>query len=486
MHNTLPKVETIVVNEWWWNLSCEYSDIVLGVDSWAEHKHPDMAGSVTNPFITVYPRSPLPRIFDTVADIETYVGVGKALARATGDARFEQYWQFAATGRTDVYLQRIVNASNSLRGYRFLEMEDKAKHGEPVLAISRTYPKVMGWEQTQESRPWYTRSGRLEFYRDEDEFIEYGENMSVYREPVDATHYEPNAIVGNRNHPAMRPAGPEKYGLKPDDLSTDVRQVRNVVMPWSQLKLTKTARGKDGLTHVFLTPKYRHGAHTTPTDLDTTAVLFGPFGDMYRHDKRMPWVTEGYADINPRDAKALGIEDGDYIWVDADPQDRPYRGWKATDRDYKVSRLMCRARYYTGIPPGVVRMWFNMYMASHGSVEAHEARADKLAKNPRTGYQSSFRYGGHQSTTRAWLRPTLLTDSMVRKNNLGQSMGAGFESDVYCANGAPKESFVRLERAEPGGLGGIGKWRPATLGVRPTYESDAMKQYLSGAFIQTR
>jgi nitrate reductase alpha subunit len=269
-----------------------------------------------------------------------------------------------------------------------------------------------------------------------------------------------------------------------DNLDTDVRQVRNVVYTWAELQQTKAARGQDGLTHVFITPKYRHGAHTTPTDVDTTAVLFGPFGDIYRHDKRMPWVNEAYADISPIDAKALGIEDGDYIWIDADARDRPYRGWQASDPDYRVARLMCRARYYSGMPPGVLRMWFNMYQASHGSVEAHESRPDKLAKNPRTQYQSAFRYGGHQSATRAWLRPTLLTDSMVRKNTMGQVAGQGFEPDVYCANGAPKESFVRVTKAEAGGADGQGTWRPVQQGLRPTYEDAAMQRYLAGGFIE--
>ncbi|MCL6643141.1 MAG: molybdopterin-dependent oxidoreductase, partial [Candidatus Bipolaricaulota bacterium] len=38
IHNTLPKIEAIVVNEWWWTMSCEYADVVFGVDSWAEFK----------------------------------------------------------------------------------------------------------------------------------------------------------------------------------------------------------------------------------------------------------------------------------------------------------------------------------------------------------------------------------------------------------------------------------------------------------------
>jgi nitrate reductase alpha subunit len=364
-------------------------------------------------------------------------------------------------------------------------MEAKAQRGQPTLMLFRTYPRVVGWEQTQESRPWYTRSGRLEFYRDESEFIEYGENLPVYREPVDATFYEPNVIVGGP-HAAIRAAPPEQYGLRRDDLSTDVRQVRNVQKPWPVLKQSPHPRRRDGLTHLFITPKYRHGAHTTPTDVDTTAVLFGPFGDIYRHDKRQPWVNEAYVDVNPLDAKALGVEDGDYVWLDADPEDRPYRGWKAGDANYKVARLMCRARYYNGIPRGVLRMWYNMYQASHGTVQAHEMRPDGLAKNPRTAYQAVFRYGGHQAATRAWLRPTMLTDSIVRKENFGQLLGKGFASDIYCANGAPKESVVKITKAEDGGLGGQGRWRPVKLGLRPTYEDEWMKHYLAGDFIRVQ
>jgi nitrate reductase alpha subunit len=213
-------------------------------------------------------------------------------------------------------------------------------------------------------------------------------------------------------------------------------------------------------------------------------VYFGPFGDAYRHDKRTPWVNEGYADINPADAREIGLEDGDYIWIDADPEDRPYRGWKEGDPDYKVSRLMCRARFYPGIPRGVLRMWFHMYQASHGTVKAHEERPDKLAKNANTNYQSVFRYGGHQSTTRAWLRPTLQTDSMVRKPAMGQVLGKGFEADVHCVVGAPKESFVKVTKAENGGLNGVGVWRPASMGWRPTYENPAYRSYLQGQFIQ--
>ncbi|MBI2322574.1 MAG: hypothetical protein HYU88_10950, partial [Chloroflexi bacterium] len=104
--------------------------------------------------------------------------------------------------------------------------------------------------------------------------------------------------------------------------------------------------------------------------------------------------------------------------------------------------------------------------------------------NPRTNYQAMFRTGGHQSCTRAWLRPTMQTDSFTRKEYFGQVIGRGFAADVYCVLGAPKESFVKVTRAEPGGADGRGLWRPAQLGFRPTYENDAMKRFLAGEYVK--
>ncbi|HKZ90244.1 MAG TPA: molybdopterin oxidoreductase, partial [Thermoplasmata archaeon] len=184
----------------------------------------------------------------------------------------------------------------------------------------------------------------------------------------------------------------------------------------------------------------------------------------------------------PLDAKALGVEDGDYIWVDGDPQDRPFRGWESRPDDYHVMRWKVRARYYPGIPRGTARAWFHMYGSTHGSVEGHETRADGLAKNPRTGYQAAYRYGSHQSITRAWLKPTLMADSLVRKDDFGQRIGTGFALDVYGATGAPKESFVIISKAEDGGIGGVGLWDPARKGFRPTYEDDRMRRYLVGDY----
>jgi nitrate reductase alpha subunit len=482
--NVLPKIEMMAVSEWWWTASCEYADVVFPVDSWGEFNYPDMTASVTNPFLQMFPRAPIKRIHDTRGDIEIFEGVSAAFAKILNDKRFLDYWKFVKDKRVDVYLQRIVDYTSMTKGYDVNKLEKDAKQGIPALLMSRTYPKIVGWEQTHESKQWYTKTGRLEFYREEDEFIEYGENLSVYREPVDGTVYEPNVIVAHP-HPAIKPHTPDKYGIAMDDRSGETRQVRNVIMtPEELLKSSHPLKEKYGYTHVYITPKYRHAAHSMPVDVDLMAIWFGPFGDPYRKDKRKPWVGEGYVDINPLDAKKLGIEDGDYVWVDADPEDRPYHGEKKEgSEEYRLSRLMLRARYYLGIPSGVSRTWFHMHVSTYGSVEGHLKNKDGLARNPRTGYQAMYRFGSHQSCTRGWLRPTLMTDSMVRKNTIGQTLKEGFAADTYCPTGAPKESFVKFTKAEDGGITGNKLWRPARLGLRPAYENAAMKKFLNGGFV---
>jgi nitrate reductase / nitrite oxidoreductase, alpha subunit len=482
VHNTLPRVECVAFADWWWTGSCEYADVVYGVDSWAETKLPDITASCTNPFLQVFPRTPLPRLFQTRADAEIVAGVAKRLGELTGERRFVDAWRFVHEGKPEVYLQRILDASPNARGYRIEDLERRCAAGTPALLLTRTYPRTTGWEQSHEGKPWYTRSGRIELYRPESEWVESGENLPVHREPVDSTFYAPNVLVA-KPHPAIRPSTPDHYGIAADDVRPTVRQVRHVVMPWSEVEKTAHPLAAKGHRFVYHTPKYRHGVHTTPAETDMVAVFLGPFGDVYRRDRRMPFVTEGYVDINPRDARELGIEDGDYVWIQGNPDEMPFRGWQNSPEFAEVARLVLRARYYPGTPRGVLRTFHNMYGSTIGSVRGTRTRPDGLAKNPDTGYQSMYRTGSHQSTTRAWLKPTLMTDSLTRRSAFGQSIGKGFAADIHCPTGAPREAFVRIEKVEDGGLGGRGVWRPASLGFRPGNESESMQRYLAGGFV---
>ncbi len=481
--NTMKKTEIVAINEWWWTPSCEYGDIIYAIDSWAEMKLPDVTLSVTNPFLYIYPDTPLPRIFDTRSDMQVAAGLAKALAKLTGDHRFAQMWHFVDTDNGKPYLKRVLATSNVTAGYDMEKLIADAKKGVPALMMTRTTPKSCGYEQTIENKPYYTKTGRLEFYREEPEFRDSGENLPIHREPIDSTFYEPNVIVA-KPHPLIKPKGPEAYGVPREQIDADTRQARHVQKTWAEVKLTKHPLMAEGHKFIFHTPKYRHGSHTSGVDIDIVAIWFGPFGDMRRRDKRQPYINEMYVDINPRDAREMGLNDGDYVYIDADPHSSPYHGWKATDEAYDMARLQVRCRFYPGTPRGVLRMWHNVAPATYGSRKGHLTRADGLARNDATGYLSMFRSGSHQSCTRGYLKPTWMTETLVRKDLFGQTVGVGFAPDVHCPTGAPRESFVKVTKKEDGGLNGKGLWEPAAKGLRPTYENASLKKFIQGGYVK--
>ena len=77
-----------------------------------------------------------------------------------------------------------------------------------------------------------------------------------------------------------------------------------------------------------------------------------------------------------------------------------------------------------------------------------------------------------------------MTDSLTVKGLLGQKVTKGFVPDVHCPTGAPRESMVKISLAEPGGVNGERLWRPARLGLRPTYESALLRRFIAGKFVQ--
>ncbi len=112
-------------------------------------------------------------------------------------------------------------------------------------------------------------------------------------------------------------------------------------MSWSEVKETKNPLWEKGYKFYCITPKTRHRVHSQWSTVDWNLIWDSNYGDPYRMDKRSPGVGEHQLHINPQAAKDLGINDGDYIYVDANPDDRPYRGWKPNDPFYMGLHSYC-------------------------------------------------------------------------------------------------------------------------------------------------
>ncbi len=100
------------------------------------------------------------------------------------------------------------------------------------------------------------------------------------------------------------------------------------------------------------------------------------------------------------------------------------------------------------------------------------------------GYLANFRYGSQQSITRSWLMPMHMTDTLFHKKKIGMSFMHGGEADNHTVNTVPKETLVKITKAEDGGLGAKGIWEPASSGFSPANESEFMKRYLAGGTIK--
>jgi nitrate reductase alpha subunit len=303
----------------------------------------------------------------------------------------------------------------------------------------------------------------------------------VHREGVEATPYLPNVIVSAS--PYLRPVD---YGIALDDLDPDRRTVRNVKLPWSEVKQTVNPLWAQGFRFFCSTPKSRHTTHSSWSTVDWHWLWSTNFGDPLRRDKRDPGTGDRQIQMNPQAAADGGLKEGDYVWVDANPADRPFVGARPGDARSRAFRCMVRLKLNPSLPYAMTIMKHTGWIATERTVKAHETRADGMALSPETGYQSNYRYGSHQSITRSWLPPMHQTDTLFHKKTGAMGFTFGFAVDNHGVNTVPKETLVRITKAESGGLGGTGTWEPATTGRTPGAESETMLAYLRGELTEVK
>ena len=480
--NVNPKINMIITADIQMTASAEYADFALAANSWVEFQDYEITSSCSNPFLQIWggDNGSIKPVFDSKDDLAIHAGIAKAMAKLTGEKRFLDMFKFELEGKRSVYIQRLLDTCTTTAGYK-LEDVMTGKYGPPggALLNYRTYPRNAFWEQVNDDEPFHTDTGRMHAYSDIPEAIEYGENFIVHREGPEATQFLPNVIIST--NPYVRP---DDYGIPRDAEHWDERTIRNIKLSWEETKNTKNFLWEKGYQFYLMTPKTRHRVHSSWSTVDWHLMLDSNFGDPYRIDKRTPGVGEHQLHINPEAARDQGINDGDYVYVDANPADRPYRGWKPDDPYYKVARCMIRVMYNPAYPYNIVMMKHAPYIATERSVKAHETRADGRALSEGTGYQANLRYGSQQSCTRNWHMPMHQTDTLFHKKKVYMSFLFGGEADNHAINTVPKETLVKVTKAEDGGLGGKGVWATATTGKTPRAEDETMRRYLEGGFIE--
>jgi nitrate reductase alpha subunit len=488
-----PKIDCIIAQDVEMTSTCEYSDLVYPANTWMEFQTYEITASCSNPYLNIW-KGGIPPVHNSRDDVHILAEAAEALAKETGDPRFADYWRFILQDKANgvkVYMQRLLDSSTTTRGYQVDDIL-KGKYGEPNVALMlfRTYPRIPFYENIHDGMPFWTDTGRLNSYCDIPEAITFGENFIVHREGPEATPYLPNVIIST--NPLIRP---EDFGIPRDATHWDERTIRNVKLSWAEVQKTKNPLWEKGYQFYFVTPKTRHRVHSSWSTVDWHLIFDSSFGDPYRRDRRLPFFGEHQLHMNPEDAQALGINNGDYVYVDSNDEDRPYRGWQK-DRDSadplarhraKTARLMLRVTYNSSYPRGVVMAKHAPFIATEKTVLAHEdPKGDGRCRSADTGYQANLRYGCQQSCTRNWLMPMHQTDTLFHKAKVRMAFMFGGEGDNHAVNTVPKETLVKITKAEDGGPGGKGVWEGALQPFAPNSEAPAVLQYLAGGYVKVK
>ena len=225
--------------------------------------------------------------------------------------------------RVDVYAQRMLDASSTFYGYSADVDVEVGKgldgHGAGPIRGIRS-----GKRPTSRSR-----CGPVGRHRElPDRAGSHRVRRKLHRPPGRAggTPYLPNAIFTTN-----RIVRPDDYGIPITAQHHDDKTIRNIKLSWQEIKRHRNPLWEKGYQFYCVTPKTRHRVHSQWSVNDWVQIYESNFGDPYRMDKRTPGVGEHQMHINPQAAKDRGINDGDYVYIDGNPVDRPYRGWKPSD-----------------------------------------------------------------------------------------------------------------------------------------------------------
>jgi nitrate reductase alpha subunit len=84
------------------------------------------------------------------------------------------------------------------------------------------------------------------------------------------------------------------------------------------------------------------------------------------------------------------------------------------------------------------------------------------------------------------MMPMHQTDTLFHKKTGGMGFVFGFDVDNHAINPVPKETLVRITKAENGGIGGQGLWKPAQLAVTPGKNTAVSQLYLAGGYTKVK
>ncbi|WP_435365179.1 molybdopterin-containing oxidoreductase family protein [Haloarchaeobius sp. DYHT-AS-18] len=436
--------ELLVVSDMHMTYSARHADIVLPVHSWLECEYPDITVGPENPFVTM-DHGIMDPIYDTKQDGEIIALVAEKLdeklppAERTVDS-YRAYFEKFLDDDGDVreYIQETFDHGMTTQDIDVEDLED----GPERLQL-KTYPRVPFYSQVHDDRPFYTKTGRMEFHKEEDRFVELGRGDLDHIESVEGTPYgrgqkwpeageETNPIYEDgyqfyHNTPHSKYRTHSSWGMTDWNLIWAARDFGSV---------SGDPEGTERLVEDFSFPQ---------GDGETEEVA--PLG-------------EAFAEIHPNDAATIGVENGDYIRVKG-------------ERGDTVVRVMVSERQRPASAGerglGQVTIWHGWWPQQFPDDEADDDGVK-----------------GFNVTTNIWLDPGQETDDLVHHGVFGDpnvsdvvdediawhgaELEEGYEETVWAPTGVNRDDLVTIEKYEEA------DWWPGDA-----RRDDLMQDYIGGS-----
>jgi nitrate reductase alpha subunit len=413
--------ELLVVSDMHMTYSARHADVVLPVPSWLECEYPDITVGPENPFVHM-DHGIMDPIYDTKQDGEAIALLAEKLdEKIPPEERnvdsYRSYFRKFLEDEEDVtdYIQETFDRGMTTQGIDVEDLWD----GPERLKL-KTYPRIPFYSQVHEDRPFYTKTGRMEFHKEEDRFLELGRADLDHVESPEGTpygvnqkwdeardaenplyHEEGNQFYYNTPHPKYRTHS--SWGM------TDWNLV------WSSRDFGSTNADPEGTERLVDDFSFPTGEGET---------------------NEAPPLGEAFVEINPEDAADIDVENGDYVRISGERGDLVVRAM--------VSE---RQRPRSAGDVGQLTIWHGWWPQQFPDDEDDE---DGIK--------------GYNTMTNIWLDPVQETDELVHKGVFGDpnvsdivdeeiawhgaELEKGYEETVWAPTGTNRDALVSVEKYE--------------------------------------
>ncbi|MFO0754701.1 MAG: molybdopterin-dependent oxidoreductase [Thermodesulfovibrionales bacterium] len=220
------ELELIVACDFQMSTSCQWSDVVLPGVAWYEKY--DLTATVSHPYVQLQQPAVEP-LFQCMPELWYYKEIARRIAKRLGNEEimkqveefypdpkhFRKEEEARKNGTWTLALAREIAQDASLDATELMLRTggplvegitvDMLKKGPVRLKLpSPGNRQIMFWEQVEQKQPFppvsfpaplpktarFVKSGRIEFYKDEDVFVDLGETLPLHKAPFVDSEYK--------------------------------------------------------------------------------------------------------------------------------------------------------------------------------------------------------------------------------------------------------------------------------------------------------